>query len=646
MGTWVPTDWKGSEFDGKKVLVDAPWTTVGDRFDLSTQYAESSFAIATDFISQLEALLSSFDLPESTIGDVDIPDLVPLSYENRPAIGDVTLPDIPTSTVVKPAWTAVPTFDPLEFPDFNIPAPAYDAPDKPDHDIISDPGDPQATDPIEYPAKPSIVIPAAPTFEDISFPAAPTITIPEFEGEVPTETWDMPPNFNYSEAIYSSDIWADLLSKVLNDIRDGGTGLGALIEEELYDRALRKQEAENERLYNEVENYFEARGFSLPPGAMAGRLAEAAREISRNNTAINAEITISQAELAQTNTHFMIDKGVQLEGMLRDFFNQQANRAFEAAKVIATIGIEIFNAKVNKFNAEIQKYQAEGSVFESKVKAVLTQAQIYKTQIDACGVMSDVQKNLAIIYSEKIKALDTIIKLYATEMEAARIKAEVEKIKLTMFELQVKIYIARIEADKAKFDVYVRELEAERTKAMIYSEQVKAFLGEVEAVKVESDIQIQTSDLALKENQILADRYRAEIVGRETEIRGAVAEIAALVDGFKVEAMAYSAETEAEGSWFKAKVEEMRVGVENSKTKLAKAVGEIDAAIKGFAAVKGLQVGGTTGVMNAAAQLCASTMNAVNATASVGYTGSEANTETWSHGETIGETHPYEEQAA
>jgi hypothetical protein len=371
MGTWVPTTWK----DTKKVNPGGPGTLVYDRFDMSSQYAESSFAIATDFIAQLEALLASFVLPESTIGDVDIPDLDPLSHEDRPALGDLTLPAIPASTVVKPAWASVPSFDAVEFPNFNIDSPAYDTPEKPDHDIISDPGDPPSMDIIEYPAKPDITIPGAPTLEDITFPVVPSITLPEFEGEIPTETWDMPPNFNYSESNYSSDIWVDLLSKVLNDIRNGGTGLGALIEEELYDRA------------------------------MAGRLAEAAREISRNNTAINAEITIDQSKLAQENTHFMIEQGVKLEGMLRDFFNQQAIRAFEAAKTIATIGIEIFNAKINKFNVEIQGYRAEGAVFESRVKAALTQAEIYKTQIDACEVMSDVQKNLTAIYSEKIKAL-------------------------------------------------------------------------------------------------------------------------------------------------------------------------------------------------------------------------------------------------
>jgi hypothetical protein len=641
MGTWVPTSWPANPI----VNPGGPGAIVGERFDMSTAYAESSFGIATDFIAQLEALLDSFELPESTITDVVVPDIDPLSYENRPSLGDLTLPDIPASDVVKPPWASVPSFDILEFPSFNIDPATYLAPDKPDHDVIADPGDPPAIAIIEYPAKPDIDMPTVPTLEDIVFPAAPVIVLPEFEGEVPAEVWDMPANFSYSEANYGSDIWADLLAKVLNDIRNGGTGLGALIEDELYDRALARQEKENQRLYQETEDYFEARGFFLPVGAMAGRLTEIAREISRNNTEINSKIMISQAELAQTNTHFMITKGVELEGMLRDFFNQQAVRAFKAAKTIATVGIEIFNANVNKFNAKVQAYQAQAAVYESRVKAAMTQAEIYKTQIGACEVMSGVQRNLVAIYSEKVKALDTTIKLYATEMEAVKIKAGVERSKLEIFGLQVQIYIARIEGDKAKFDVYVRELEGERTKAQIYSEQVKAYLGEVGAIKAQSDIQIQTSDLVLKENQIKSEQYRAELTGYETTVRTVTAEITSMVEGFKAEAMAYSAETEAEGSWLRAKVGEMRVGVENAKIRLQKAVGDIDASIKGFAAVKGLQVEGTTGIMNAAAQLCAATMNAVNVTASLGYSGSDSNTETWSHGESITESHPYEDQA-
>lgn len=642
MGTWVPTTWKPQ----KQVNVSSPWITVNERFDLSTQYAESSFAITTDFISQLETLLGNLVLPESTIDDVVVPDVTPLSYDARPGLGDLTLPAIPDNEVPLPVWEDLPTFDPVEFPEFNVVAPAYDIPEKPDHTVITDPGEPGEIAIIEYPAKPDMDIPVAPVLADITFPATPVITLPEFEGEVPTDTWDLPANFNYNEAAYNSDIWAELLSKVLDDIRNGGTGLGALIEDELYDRAKAKNEAENERLYEEILDYFEARGFSLPQGAQAGRLAEAGREIVRNNAEIISKIMISQSELAQKNTHFMVDKGVQLEGIMRDFFNQQANRAFEAAKAVVQVGVELYNAQVNQFNARVSAYQAQGAVFESRVKAALSQAQIYKTQIDACSVMSDVQKTLVDIYSAKIGALDTFIKLYATEMEAARIKSDVEKNKLELFNLQVQIYIARVEADKAKFDVYVRELEGERTKAMVYSEQVRAYATEIDAKKAESDVNLQQVEIALKQNTLISDKYRAELTAYEIAVKAVKETIAAEVEGFKAEAMAYSAETEAEGSWFRAKVEEMRVGVENARTKLQKAIAEIDASVKGFTAVKGLQVEGTTGIMNTAAQLCASSMNAVNASASLGFSGSEGNSESWSHGESISESHPYEEQAS
>ncbi|MCE7740238.1 MAG: hypothetical protein GPJ50_12760, partial [Candidatus Heimdallarchaeota archaeon] len=432
MGIWVPT--LGQHVD---VTGGGAYNLVKSRFDLSTGFAESSFGIAEEFIAQLEELLATFVLPESTIDDVDIPDLDPLSYTDRPALGDLALPSIPDSTVVKPEWIPIPTFATLEFPDFNVSPPEYESPEKPDHDIIPPLGDTPAISDVEYPVKPDITIPTAPVLADIEFPSPPSITLPTFEGVVPTEVWNLPASFSYSEPSYSSDVWADLLSKVLNDIRNGGTGLGAIVEEELYDRALARQETENERLYQETEDYFEARGHDLPPGALAGRLFEAGREISRSNTRLNAEIMINQAELAQKNTQFMVDKGIQLEGILRDFFNAQANRAFEASKLIAQIGVDIFNAQVNKFNGRVAAYQAQAIVYESRVKAALTQVEIYKGQIEACKVISDVQRNLVAIYTARVESLDTYIKLYATEMEATKIKSEIERSKLDVFRLQV-----------------------------------------------------------------------------------------------------------------------------------------------------------------------------------------------------------------
>ena len=72
----------------------------------------------------------------------------------------------------------------------------------------------------------------------------------------------------------------------------------------------------------------------------------------------------------------MCEKGVELEGMLREFFNEQALRSVVPSKAFAQIGIEILNAHINRFNARVHAYQAEVAIFESKVKVALTQAEI------------------------------------------------------------------------------------------------------------------------------------------------------------------------------------------------------------------------------------------------------------------------------
>ena len=115
-------------------------------------------------------------------------------------------------------------------------------------------------------------------------------------------------DFVYNEGVYSSLLDAAVKEGLLNWIENGGTGLDADVENELWERTLARTEADNERAYREAENYFASRGYDLPPGALAGRLLEINREIVRNRTQINAEISIEQARLAQNNTQIQITK--------------------------------------------------------------------------------------------------------------------------------------------------------------------------------------------------------------------------------------------------------------------------------------------------------------------------------------------------
>ena len=94
---------------------------------------------------------------------------------------------------------------------------------------------------------------------------------------------------------------------------------------------------------------------------------------------------------------------------------------------------------------------------------------------------------------------------------------------------------------------------------------------------------------------------------------------------------------------FQAKVQEIQARIEAARLNMQVAVAEVEATTRGYVAIKELQVEGTKGIMNVGAQLTASALNAVNASASFGFSGNMGAGESWSHGESISESHSYDE---
>ena len=117
---------------------------------------------------------------------------------------------------------------------------------------------------IDLPPAPDLKIPDVPTITDITLPSPPLITLPKFDAIAPDiEVPDLPTEFSFTDDPYNSDIRVLLFKKILNDIANGGTGLDVTVEEELYNRFLTRQQIENDRLYQEVQDQFSASGFFL-----------------------------------------------------------------------------------------------------------------------------------------------------------------------------------------------------------------------------------------------------------------------------------------------------------------------------------------------------------------------------------------------
>lgn len=602
-------------------------TAVGavvNRIDYLSAIGAEALANTEKYISELQALLQSLEPPD--ISDIVVPGVsVPdVDYGGRPELGELNLPTnwpVKDFTLTLKPVTVVPG---VIFPVFNITDPTYETVTKPTLVDPADPGAPPTVEAVEVPGAPPLVLPNLPPLSDITIPTPPHITISDFDADLIPWNVDDPGEFTWGPPAYQSDIWSDLLEKVLHNIKHGGTGLDFQVEEDIYWQHLNRTFHENEKLLQQAENMWAARGFTLPPGMLSAQINEANAQISRNNLQASRDITISQAELAQKNTHFFIEKGAQLEGMLREFFINEANLSLQGQRAVAEHSIAIYNAHVQRHNYYLEEYKTKAQVWETRVRAALVEVEIFKAEVEGAKVSAEVQKLLVDVYTAQLSGLKMLMDLYVAEMQGADIKVRVQESKMRVYGEVIKAFMARIEANRAKIQMYEAEMSGEMAKANLYKTQVDAYGARVNAKTQELQGQIAHLEAQIEENKASIGEYAANIQGYSAEVQARASEIGAKVSGFQALAAAYQAETGRDAAFYQTKLGEIQAKISEASFALQRGVAMVEAATQGYTAVKGLQVEGTSGIMNVGAQLAASAMNAINTSAGISYSGSDA----------------------
>jgi len=185
---------------------------------------------------------------------------------------------------------------------------------------------------------------------------------------------------------------------LLTYVEDGGTGLGATVEAAIWARARARQDLQNERIYDESLNFFAARGFTIPPGALGGRLVEALAEQTRADAQLNYEILIEQARLAQDMTKHTLTVSVQLEGVEKDFANNIAQRALDKARAACDVIINTYNAKVTAYAARLESCKSKAQIAEIRANVQIAKGNqavaIYAAEMEK--YKADLHKNLVL----------------------------------------------------------------------------------------------------------------------------------------------------------------------------------------------------------------------------------------------------------
>lgn len=307
--------------------------------------------------------------------------------------------------------------------------------------------------------------PVEPTDDELT-PTLPTLpSLGAIEGvvipsvDLPVDdTGELVAAFNFDEAAYISALLAAVKVKLLAFVEDGGTGLGADVEAAIWARAQARQDIVNEKTYNEALNYFAAKGFTIPPGALAGRITEALAEQTRANAQLNYEIMIEQAKLAQDMTKHTLTISVQLEGVEKQFASSVATRALDKAKTAVTVIVDVYNAKVAAYAARSETARTQAQVAEItanvQIATNLNTVEIYRAGMDA--YKAQVVAELGII--------ESVAKVYGY--------------KIAGYEADAKVAVAVLEAQISKFEAEVTQANNQTTLSLKEAElTLNSYLG-------------------------------------------------------------------------------------------------------------------------------------------------------------------------
>ena len=344
--------------------------------------------------------------------------------------------------------------------------------------------------PVDTTAVTLTTVPNAPTFDNTNIAPYPSVAVnsPSLRALPIVDTSGLvagsapsagSTDISWTSSSYSSGVYADLLARILSDLQSGSTGLSPVVEQATYDRAIARNQAANSVAYAKLNDDVSSRRFSMPSGALAGALADLSMEIVRQETDINNQIIVSQGELAQKNSQFIIQQAVALEQLLRVAHSESENRELDKAKSIADM-------IVRKYAEDVRLYLAD---MEAKKNYVEAQAENLRATIEA-------NKGLIEIYKTEYEAIEIRVNAIAAQNKSV---VDVFMAEMQGFGEQVRAFSA---ADANKLALLQAKLEDAKNSL---DGQVAAANAYVEDFKAESGLKAAVSrDMAQIAQQAVA----------------------------------------------------------------------------------------------------------------------------------------------
>lgn len=605
MGNYVDTLNGGkSEAD---VIVNRGWNAASNHANTAFNTAQSFIRTASSFNIPFEAAQSGFTAP-----DIDYS----ISIPQPPKDINVEFPKI--KELSKPTLNNINPLTQGAVPVFSVQPPTIQILNKPSALNAPNIGPAPTITDVTLPDSPAIKLPDKPLMELIKLPKLPDINLPTFSGVAPDGSGLSTPNvgFVWNEDRYDSVLLQDVTNR-LTTMLLGGTGLPANIEQAIWDRSRAREDVIARKATQEAYEEFSSRGFSIPPGALSGRISEVQQKNHESVSALSRDIVIKQAELEIDNLKFSVSAGIQLESQMMAYAGQYAARALDAAKITAQVAVDIFNTQVALYNARLQGYQTEASVFKDLIQAESIKLDQYRAEIDAQKLIGDINLQATQIYKTRSEALMAAVDLYKAQMEGVKTKVDVDRARLEGFRATVDAYRTEVEAKSSEYQAWAQSIQGEAAKVSMYEAHARAYGSIVDAYKTGEMVKIENMRAQISVNEMMVKEFSAEVDYLSEQIKAGVAQTNSVASAYEGKARVYSSQVGSEQARVQAIAEKIRLtiaaGTSDAELKLKAAEVNIQQLLR----ILALEQEGQKAAGSVAGQLAASAMSSFNLSAGV-----------------------------
>jgi hypothetical protein len=328
-----------------------------------------------------------------------------------------------------------------------------------------------------------------PEYEDVIIPDMPALpTVYEVDKMTLYDEMSIPESELVIEDLTYVTTLSDTIETRLKEIiADGVSGLSTTVEQAIYDRAVARKTAETIAAYAETENYFAARGYSIPPGAMSGRLLEIQAQADNALTDINNDILRMQGELAFKGTWESISRIIEFEKQKRDFFALEVSNVLAKAKaradnLMARVNL-MLEARKSRLTNEamladdvLKRYQMIYDYLKTTLVKLQANVDVYKTKSQT--YISSIDAGLK-KWEGEVKKITTTIEAKSTDN---KIQAMIAELGMKKAEISSKAYIEKYKSMNEKYAKLVdATVDAMKTVGGLYSQVASGALSAIHA---------------------------------------------------------------------------------------------------------------------------------------------------------------------